>query len=131
MTKYIYQSAGVNAIIYGADNNADHTFRVAVDRSFVDSAQDVRFYKRSFSEFEPIWITKPGCNDGCLTKRSTRAIATKINSPTPKDQAEKGALIASVKEHFNNVLKALDEYNVSSGSLPPSSATFDGTYVTA
>lgn len=125
---YVYQSNGVNSITYAEVLNPDSTVKVDVARSWVDSAQDLRFVRRKLTTFSPIWVKKPGCADGCLTKKSSEAMSTTINSPMPMDQTEKDALVTRVKEHFNNVLKALDDYNAAGGSLPPAAAVFDGTY---
>lgn len=129
MSKYRYMSAAAQSITFAAENDLDNQFKVSAVRSWTDSAKNVRFIRLSFDQFRYQWVAKPNCTDKCLETRSTRTFATKINCPAPKDETERAALVAEYVAHHNNVLKALTEYQVSAGGLPPTSAEFDGIYV--
>lgn len=128
MPTFRYSSAGNNQITFANQDDPDNTFRVGAVRSWTDSAKNVRFNRLSFVQTGFQYVSKPGCDDGCLTSRSTRTFSTKIDCPAPKSETERNQLIADYKAHHNNVLKGLEEYNVAGGTLPPASAEFNGTY---
>ena len=124
-----FQTAGANTITFADNLDMDNVLQFSSQRSITDSSKARRFLRLSAKAMKPVWIGKPGCADGCLDMRSTQALSTGINVPAPTSEAEVLALKLAIKAHFADVLEAVETYNWLNGSLPPSSASFDGTYV--
>lgn len=129
MSNKTFQTAGANTITFANELDMDDILAFTTQRSFTDSSKARRFLRLTAKGIRPMWIGKPGCADNCLDMRSTQAIATGINVPAPTSESEVLALKEAIKAHFADVSKAIDAYNWLNGSLPPSSANFDGTYV--
>lgn len=124
MSKFVYQSAGTNKITYQDQDNIDHTLTIGVDRTWTDSSQTKRFERLSFKEFQFTWVGKPGCDDKCNSKKSTETFTLNVGVPAPESAVERAALLVKFDLFVADVKKALDEYNVINGALPPASAEF-------
>lgn len=123
-----FQTAGANTITFANELDMDDVLSFSTLRSFTDSSKARRFLRLNAKNIKPLWIGKPGCADGCLDMRTTQALATSFNVPAPTSETEVLALKAAIKAHFADVSKAIETHNWLNGSLPPSSANFDGTY---
>lgn len=127
MPTFTYQSAGNNRMVFASNTNPDHMFTIGAERSFSDSSKKVRYERLTFKENVAVNMPIPGCADACVTARVIENFQANIGFPVPYTEDAKAALVARWTSFSNNVLKALGDYNVASSSLPPSSATFDGT----
>lgn len=130
MSIFKYQSAGNGRMVFANTVNPDHIFSINATRSYSDSSKRIRYETLTFKEIVAKNSPIPGCTDVCATARVVENFQSNIGFPVPYTEAAKADLIARWTEFSNNVLKALDDYNVAGSSLPPSDATFDGTVVT-
>lgn len=119
MSKLVYQSASSNNVIFQDIGDIDHTLRVESNRSWVDSAKNIRFLRLNFKEFRNTWLKKPNCDDACLSVKSTETFSVAINVPVISDAKERAALLARWDLFAADVRLLLDTHHVIDGSLPP------------
>lgn len=121
-----YSSIGANSITFANPLNIDNTLQFVTQRSFADRDQTVRLIRSQVKDLKPGYVSKPGCDDGCVTSKVTRRFALDISNVVPADAAALVVFKNDLQSFFNDVLTAIDKHSLVSGFLPGADASFDG-----